>query len=224
MMTQPPVPLPPLTARPGVDAFNTIVALVRNRTGLQYTETFNRVLRCDADLMRESALQPGVANFSKILNRTGLPLADNLECVVNKVSRIASEFVPAFLNYPVALQWDVIWRTALQLEQAGIPEKLYNRRATDPEVAPADWKNANACADYVFSLLSDSESNPIDRGNLPQFQSPSVNTAMVRGVFRSAIQRSMADAGLTLRQAFDKLKEDEPIFWTLAMLSYEPEK
>lgn len=34
----------------------------------------------------------------------------------------------------------------------------------------------------------------------------------------------MTEDGLTLRQAFDKVKEDEPIFWTLAMLSFEPEK
>jgi hypothetical protein len=43
--------------------------------------------------------------------------------------------------------------------------------------------------------------------------------------FRSAIRMLMEDdKKLTLRQAFDRLKETEPIFWTHAMLSFEPEK
>ena len=110
------------------------------------------------------------------------------------------------------------------LEQAGIPEKLFNRRMDDPEVSQADWDRANACEDYVFALLNDKTSNPIDRGTLPQFQTPVVNPGMIRGTFRSAIIRMMADGNMTLREAFDKLKADEPIFWTLALLSFEPEK
>jgi hypothetical protein len=71
-------------------------------------------------------------------------------------------------------------------------------------------------------LLADENANPVDRGTLSEFSSPELYPAKVRGTFRSAINQLMADGGLTMQKAFDKLKEDEPIFWTMAMLSFEP--
>ena len=222
------IPLPTLTKWPAVTTFNTIVALVRNRTGINHTEAFNKVLRNHSDLMHETKLPHGVDSFGRLLNRchdaSCHNYADEVESVAKKVAALTNRFAPAFNMSPTAMQWDVLWRTALQLEEEGIPERLLNKRVGDPEVDPADLKIANERVSFVMSKLNSENNDPIDRGTMEPFLHPNTSPGRIQCAFRTGIRGAMKRDGLTLSQAFDKLKEDEPIFWTLAMLSFEPEK
>jgi hypothetical protein len=101
--------------------------------------------------------------------------------------------------------------------------RVVNRRAGDPDVDPADWKEANACEADVLAQLNSEIVQPMDRGTIPTFSGPA-GDAISRGTFRRVVQRMMTDDGLTLQQASDKLKQDEPIFWTLAMLALKQDK
>ncbi|MEI9863031.1 MAG: hypothetical protein WDN00_00425 [Limisphaerales bacterium] len=172
-------PLPIRSGITEVDAFNTIVALVRNRTGMGYTEAFNKVLSSNSDLMRPSHFQRGVENLDRLMNRsqavTGLDLTEDIPVITEKVSKLTNRFIPEFVGAPFALQWDILWRAAEQLDTEGISERLLNKRVGDPEPDKADWKKANACADYVLSVLDSQDNAPLDRGTLQNFKQPSVS-------------------------------------------------
>ena len=215
----------PKSGNAGGAVFNAIVAIVRRRTGLDYSTAFNKVLKDNPDLMGASidATEHGVP-FFHLLNRTqaatGLSATASTYRAEGKIAKLTNRFFPSLHSAPTCWQWDVLQRTALLLEKCGIPERIYNRTG-DPEVSAADWKAATARAEDVYSLLNVEATQPIDRG-LSRMQS---TPRSMRTAFRSAIRMFMeADKTLTLRQAFDRLKETEPIFWTHAMLSFEPDK
>ena len=210
----------------GGRVFNAIVAIVRNRTGLDYSLAFNTVLADNADLMRASLDGPNhTGPFLRLVNRTesatGLGAVASSELAVGKVARLTSRFFPSLLNAPTALQWDVLSRAALQLEKCGIPVRLYNR-AGGSDVSKVDWKTANARAGDILAILEYQEAKSGDIGALESFQKMSPFHKW--GTFKGQIDRLMKDESLSLSDAFAKLKETQPIFWTQAMLSFEPEK
>jgi len=216
----------PKSGNAGGAVFNAIVAIVRNRTGWNYQTVFNKVLADNADLMGASidATEHG-APFFQLLNRTqsatGLSATASIYRAEGKIAKLTNRFFPSLRSAPTCWQWDVLQRTALLLEKCGIPQRIFNRTG-DPEVSTADWKAANDRAEGVFSLLNAEATQPLDRGPMLMRQLPPKHMG---AAFRSAIRMLMEDdKGLTQRQAFDRLKETEPIFWTHAMLSFEPEK
>jgi hypothetical protein len=219
-------PVVPKSGNVGRAVFNAIVAIVRNRTGWNFQKVFNNVLAENADLMRESLdatnhTQPLLRLFNRTQSATGLSAVASTELAAEKVAKLTNRFFPSLNRVPTALQWDVLLRAAFQLEKCDIPQRLFNRTG-DPEVSKADWKTANDRAEDVFSLLNAGATQPLDRGLMLMRQLP---PKQMGTAFRSAIRMLMEDdKKLTLRQAFDRLKETEPIFWTHAMLSFEPEK
>jgi hypothetical protein len=215
---------------PGGRVFSAIVTVLRNRTGMDYSRAFNLVLADNRDLLRESLDGTNHTRpLLRLLNRTematGLRAVASTELAVDKVTKLTNRFFPSLSNAPTALQWDVLCRTALQLEKCGIAQRIFNR-ADIVELSNADWKAANDRADGVFSLLETQASQSTDRGTKPFFQKAfeAANPERLQGMFKGAIKQLMNSEGLNLRQAFDHLKEAEPIFWTHAMLSFEPEK
>jgi hypothetical protein len=125
------------------------------------------------------------------------------------------------IGAPTALQWDVLSRAASQLEKCGIPVRLYNR-AGGVDVSKADWKTANDRAGDYLAMLEDQEAKSGDVGALESFQK--MSPFHKRATFEGQIDRLMKDESLSLSDAFARLKETQPIFWTQAMLSFEPEK
>ncbi|TAL06143.1 MAG: hypothetical protein EPO07_02325 [Verrucomicrobia bacterium] len=216
------ISIPERTGKIGSDVFQYLVALVRNRTGDDFHAAFNSVMPANSDLM-----QTGYGNFdsardfSKLLNRvenrSGLSAGPSLERSAGDIAVLTKRFAPQFNWEPTAVQWDLLRRTADELERAGVPERLFNRA---PEgVTASDWNTAQKMADGVRALLDSEMTDPVDRGPILEYAQP----AQIRGVFRRAVERLMTEQSLSLRQAFDRLKETEPIFWTMAMLSFEPE-
>ena len=214
------------SSRPGASVFNAIVAIVHNRTGLDYSAAFNTVLADNADLMRASLDGPDhTGPFLRLLNRTesatGLGAVASSELAVGKVARLTSRFFPSLIGAPTALQWDVLSRAAAVLEKRGIPSRLYNR-AGGVDVSKADWKTANNRADGILAILEDQEAKSGDIGALESFQK--MSPFYKWGTFKGQIVRLMKDESLSLSDAFARLKETQPIFWTHAMLSFQPEK
>jgi hypothetical protein len=219
-------PIIPKTGNAGVAVFNAILAIVRNRTGWNYHAAFNKVLADNADLMRPSIdATEHTAPFFKLLNRTqsatGLSATASSDRAEGKIAKVANQFFPSLRGAPTCLQWDVLERTALLLEKCGIANRIYDRTG-NATASNADWKDANNRAEDVYSLLDAEATQPVDRGPHLMQQLPPKRMVVA---FRSAIRMLMEDdKTLTLRQAFDRLKDTEPIFWTHAMLSFEPEK
>jgi hypothetical protein len=210
----------------GAMVFNAIVALVRNRTGLDYHTAFNKVLANNADLMRESLDGTNhTGPLHRLLNRmesaTGLSPVASTELAVDKIADLSSQFFPALSNATTSLQWDVLSRAALQLEHYGIPRRLYNR-ASGSDVSRADWNAANLRAGDVLTFLEDYEKKSDDFGNLPDFKNAGAGQKW--RTFKNQIDRLVNDEGLTVADAFTKLKETQPIFWTHALLSFKPEE
>jgi hypothetical protein len=226
-----PTSFPPRTGHAGPDVFSAVVAIVRNRTGEDFTTAFNNTLRGNEDLMKPSYGNLDTAmNLGRLLNRvecrSGLSAVESTEFSAAHIAALTNRFAPHLAGAPTAMQWDVLWRAALELERAGVPDRLFNRA---PEgVKESDWKKANDQANEVFAILVADETQPIDRG--PYFERRGqVHPGEIRGCFKGAITRLMGKSidpkypgNLSRQQAFDWLKEDEPIFWTMAMLSFEP--
>ena len=211
---------------PGAMVFNAIVTIVHNRSGLDYTEAFNNVLADNADLMRASLDGPDhTGPFLRLLNRTGaatgLGAVASSELAVGKVARLTNRFFPSLIGAPTALQWDVLSRAASQLEKCGIPLRLFNR-VSGADVSKADWKTANDRAGDILAILEDQEAKSDDIGALESFQK--MPAFYKWGTFKGQVDRLMKDESLSLSDAFARLKETQPIFWTQAMLSFEPEK
>jgi hypothetical protein len=210
----------------GASVFNAIVAIVHNRTGLDYSAAFNNVLADNADLMRASLDGPNhTGPLDRLLNRTesatGLGAVASSELAVGKVARLTSRFFPSLVGSPTALQWDVLSRAASQLEKCGIPLRLFNR-VSGADVRKPDWKTANDRAGDILAILEDQESKSGDIGALESFQK--MSPFYKWGTFKGQIDRLMKDESLSLSDAFARLKEKQPIFWTQAMLSFEPAK
>lgn len=160
---------------------------------------------------------------NRLMNRTGLSGVAATSRSADEVALLCHRFAPEFSDQPTAVQWDVLWRAAEALAEAGVPVRLLNRA---PEgVTEADWKAANSRAADVLDFLIEEKARPVDRGPLV------TNPEQARGLFRHAIRRLMGDSidprmpgNLTQPQAFNWLKENEPIFWTMAMLSFPQSK
>jgi hypothetical protein len=222
------VAFPPRTGRAGSDVFNAVVAIVRNRTGSNFAFTFNSVLRGNRDLMERGYDNLDTAqNFGLLLNRvesgTGLSAVTSCEMAAAQVSALANRFVPALALAPVATQYDVMWRAALQLErEEGFVERVINRRSADPAVPAGDWKAASDRAEDVFFFIDEDKTEIKDFGTSETFQGMTPRSKRVS--LGSMLDLMMSERGLTRRQAFDTLKEEQPIFWAYAILSFEPDK
>ena len=210
----------------GSKVFNSIMTLVRNRTGLDYSRAFNQVLADNADLLRESIDATNhTGPLLRLLNRTesatGLGAVASTELAAGKVARLTSRFFPSLIGAPTALQWDVLSRAALQLEKRGIQVRLYNR-TTSADVSKQDWKTANDRAGDALTFLEDREAKSDDIGASERFQN--AHSTQKWRTFKSQIERLMKDEGLTVSAAFARLKETQPIFWTHSLLSFSPEQ
>lgn len=143
------------------------------------------------------------------------------DLVVDQVGKLVGRFFPSLSTAPTALQWDVLCRTASVLEKCGVALKLYNR-TTSADVSKTDWKSANARAANVLAFLEDHEAKSDDVGASPRFQG--MDPGAKFRTFKNEIDKLMRDEGLTVADAFAKLKETQPIFWTQALLSFDPAK
>jgi hypothetical protein len=217
-------PIIPKTGNDGVAVFNAILAIVRNRTGLNYNAGFNKVLADNADLMRPSIdATEHTAPFLKLLNRTqsatGLSAMASINRAEEKIAKVTNRFFPSLRGAPTCLQWDVLERTALLLEKCGIANRIYDRTG-NAEASESDRTEANDQAEDVYSKLNAEATQPVDRGPKLMMQLPPKH---IGAAFRSAIRMLMEnDKELTLRQAFDQLKEREPIFWVHSILNFNP--
>lgn len=222
MNTAQSISFPPRTGRDGSDVFQAVVAIVRNRAGGDYHFNFNRVRTANADLLEPSYDNLDTArNFGRLVNRvedrSGLPPVESTERSAEDVAALCRRFAPPFASATTAMKWDVIWRAAEVLDRAGVPDHLLNRA---DGVSASDWKAATGRAEDVLAFLDSEATSPVDRGPILE-QAPA---SQIRGVFRRALDRQRREQGLNRRQAFDWLKENEPVFWALSLLSFEPEK
>ena len=207
-------------------AFGAIVDIVRKKTGLDYTVVFNRVKKDNADLLAGS-VDPTkhTGPLLRLLNRaemqTGRPGVDCTEQCAGKITRLTNRFLPALSTVPTALQWSVLERAAAQLEKCGIPLRLFNRTSS-ADASKQDWKTANDRAGDALTFLEDREAKSDDIGASERFQN--AHATQKWRTFKSQVDRLMADEGLTVAAAFARLKEAQPIFWTHALLNFEPKK
>jgi len=210
----------------GGAVFNAIVAIVRNRTGWNYQTVFNKVLADNADLMGASidATEHG-APFFQLLNRTqsatGLSATASIYRAEGKIAKLTNRYFPSLRSAPTCWQWDVLERTALLLEKCGIPQRLFNR-ASGPEVSKTDWKAALGQADDYLDMLDYQAAASKDIGTYENFRNMSPRAKL--SCFSGQIGRLMKDENLSLREAFAKLKDTQPIFWAASLLSFEQEK
>jgi hypothetical protein len=189
--------------------------------------------------------------FNRIEKQTGLSGLRPIQLAADGVGLLTNRFFPALASLPTSRQWDICWRAALMLEKEGAPERLMkNRSATrtgsgsskttatptnekglspiDWEaarvlaVSAAEWKDASSRAGDVFNALDEElalkEIAWADFSKSVEGYSPD----KLWYVFRSAVEIIMNEQKLPLRQAFDQLKERQPLFWARCMLSCDP--
>jgi hypothetical protein len=214
------------SGRAGSAVFNAIVDSVRKATGWAFPICFNRVLADNADLMRDRLdatlhTPPLLRLFNRTKVATGLDEVASAQLATDKVSKLTSRFFPSLSGAPTALQWDILWRTALLREKCGIVVRLYNR-SSDTGVSKADWKAANARADDFLSLLDDQAAASKDFGTHAVFQNWGPENKL--RCFKIQIDRLMKDEGLSRHEAFEKLRDTQPVFWAASLLSFEPDK
>jgi hypothetical protein len=207
----------------GMAMFSVIVAMVHNRTGGDYTRVFNSVLRENRDLMTGRYDNMDAAqSFGRLLNRvesrSGLsPIAVTERCS-DEIAALTNRFAPQFMRMPTAFQWEVLSRAAKQLEIAGLPVKMFNRAPQN--VSDSDWNAANNQADGVLDfLVHRTETIPNDVGE--GLKAKGAGARQIWLTFYAQVKRLMTDNGLSCQQAFEKLKEEQPLFWTMALLSFE---
>jgi hypothetical protein len=227
MSTQP-YPFPPRTGYVGIDAFQEIVALVRDRLGLDYDTTYHNVLADNADLLETppDAINHGVPYF-RLLNRvqssTKKSATASTYWADDKITKLTNRYFPSLRGAPVDLQWDVIERTAAQLEKCGIAQRLLNRASgPGPEVSKTDWKAALGQADDYLDMLDYQAAASKDIGTYASFVN-SGPAAKLR-CFGIQIDRLMKDEGLSNHAAFAKLRDTQPIFWAASLLAYRQER
>ena len=211
----------------GVRVFNRIVEIVRNRTGLPHDRAFNSVLQSNRDLLTGTYSGPEcTGSLQRLLNRAAPAMPQCgpvavVERTVKKIDRVADKFFPLLNREPSALKWNAVERAVSALEKHSIPGKLLNQAARVPfGVSPQDWKSANtgagAVLDFIETEETKDESGDIGHTERFQNQTPAMKFAMFQGL----VEQLRAD-GLTVQQAFDKIKETQPVFWANAILSYE---
>lgn len=170
----------------------------------------------------DSALKFGPL-VNHVANRNGLQPTRATEHAAQTVAALCQRFVPEMATAPAAAQWDCLWRAASALGVATVPYRICNRA---PEgVSTTDWNKANRLAAGVLAQLNDEAAVLADRGEKLLHAS----AAQIRGVFKQGVDQLMRPAidpkrpgNLTREAAFDWLKENEPVLWVLAMLSFEP--
>lgn len=214
-----------------MQVFDSVLRLVRNRTSLDYSAAFNLVLRDNRDLLSgEYDIVRGTRNFGRIYNRlsyrSGLSPVDATNRVVDQVGSIASRFLPNTSKLPSATQTDILFRAAAVLASGGAETKLLNRATTPEKVSVDDWQRALKSADDFFDALCRVQSKLHDRGLA--LQQSNASAEKIISLFKTTIQILTGDGvaprypgGLSQREAFDWLKENEPVFWMLAILSWE---
>lgn len=220
------IPNRDLTNHVGSRAFNAIVGLIRNRTGWDFNRTFNAVLKENRDLLDcDFSPTDHIRPFNRLLNRaqaaTGLGACATTDAMATKVNRMANAAFPALCDVPVALKWDVCQRAAAQLEKRGVGQKLRNRTdGNHPGLNDADWNAANKRGAEVLDFLETEEDDSADYGKNPKFEK--MTDRSKTWCFVHAMERLMADEGLSREAAFNKLKETQPVFWTGAILAFDP--
>jgi hypothetical protein len=122
-------------------------------------------------------------------------------------------------------QYDIYWRAALMLEKSGVPERLLNRiSGKDNGVSSADWKAACSQADDVLKLIETDTKGPNEPVNVgKRFRAAGYGPGAFSQALRNMVARLMEEQKISSRQAFDQIKETQPLFWTLAILDYERE-
>jgi len=211
------------SGRAGLAVFNAMVDSVRKATGWAFPICFNRVLADNADLMRDRLdathhTPPLLRLFNRTKVATGLDEVASAQLATDKVSKLTSRFFPSLSGAPTALQWDILWRTALLREKCGIAVRLYNR-SSGPEVSKTDWKAALDQADDYADMLDYQAAAAKDIGTYASFVNSDPKSKL--RVFRIQIDRIMRDEGLSSREAFAKLKDTQPIFWAASLLSFK---
>lgn len=216
-MKSPAIKFSPRTGHAGRDVFNTIVAILRNRAGLDYNTAFNRVSESNAKLFEKPGNLLGGDHLTRLFNRTA-PSIEGTEKTTDEIAALAKRFAPQLLTAPAMNQWEALHGAALELERAGIATCIFNRAPTDL-VSDADWKRANDCAGDVLNFIETKAEQASDCGR--RFLDAPARKIMA--AFSSLTKENMAKESLTREQAIEKIKQDHPLFWTLAMLAYEPE-
>jgi hypothetical protein len=204
--------------------FQTMVGMVQNRLGSDYTGAYRAVYKYNADMLEKPSaeLATNAQSFTRLLNRatsvigSGVAATNN---VTRKVNRLTQTFFPVLHSLPSALQWDVISRTVDTLENCGYVARIENR-SDARTVSSADWKAANQQHQDVIDLLETKEDESKDFGTHPHFikSTPERKTQMLMG----KVKDLMTNEGLSREDAFQKIKETEPIFWAHSILSFDP--
>lgn len=206
--------------------YNKIVDIVSNRTGLPRATVFNRGSKENSDLFGSTldATAYGEPLF-RLLNRvqssSGKSATASSYWAADKVANLTKKYFPSLINAPTALQWTALERAIQLLETCDIPERIYNR-AYDPKISKGDWKRANDRAEDFLNLLDDQAAASKDFGTSGVFQNWGPENKL--RCFRIQIDKLIRDEGLSRREAFEKLKSTQPVFWAASLLSFEPEK
>jgi hypothetical protein len=216
-MKSPAIKFPPRTGHAGYDVFNSIVAILHNRSGMDYTKAFNLVLKSNKGLLQKPGNLSGGDHLTRLFNRTA-PSIEGTEKTTDEIAALAKRFAPQLLSAPTMNQWEALHGAALELDRAGVAG-LFNRAAPNEAISESDWKRANSCAGDVLKAFESDAVLALDIGT--RFMN--APAGMIRRTFANLVESFMAEKSLSRAKAFEQIKETHPIFWTLAMLAWEPE-
>lgn len=197
--------------RTAADEALVIANRIKRETGCSFDLAWNQVQLSQPALFNRMAAQPAPrvpqTAIAVLTNREQHAIrfaADRLQTIATNRARAA--------RIPFDIAWQQVCRDFPDVN-AKAHGRVFNRAQIEG-VSESDWKAANSRADKVYSMLEDEATSGVDRGTF-------VTDAQLRGVFKRAIDRAMRDENMTRREAFDQIKEAEPIFWARAMLDFE---
>jgi len=191
----------PAQMLPSVGGTNAFGALV-NRTQAALGCTFDRAW----NLCRE--LHPGIfTTMSGAIQNRHTPITAEGSA---RQSRALTEV------YAMANQLTFMDASASLVRSE--PGRILNRAATPSDIDPGQWKEAVRRAPAVLADIKDAAERRPDRGRSMIFRGDW--NSCITEVFKQSVKGLMDGAGWSAEQAFDYLRETEPVLWGAGVMNY----
>jgi phage I-like protein len=195
--------------------FGRIVNRIQKESGCTFDSAWNRARELEPTLFaamgsnRKQSMATGAKQTDTFKNR-------EIQSAADRIKRLTQAACQAYgISFSEA--WDTI-RKQLPDTFSKMSGQIQNRGEGAPEtVTESDWKSAQKKASDVMERMQSDLTDPVDRGTTV------VNDDALRGTFQRYFLRLQNDEGMTPQQAFDHIKDTEPVFWTRVVNDYDCE-
>jgi len=199
---------------------------VRNRTGASFQQAFRAMHQTSPDLLTgeyetsETAQALGGLTTA-IHNRCGATEMESLQHARDGVQKLVNRTAPQLGCSPTAFAWDCLNRAANALAVMGVPRQIMNGGSL-PGISGSDAQAAKAKSAGVLAHLQATRDVHTSEDIGQILQAKNASASLIWGTFYTQVKKLMNETGCTSEEAFNQLKKEQPLFWTMAMLACTP--